>query len=142
MFPELVNFMGFDGEDLKNEEESQIDSAENNQMMNQKLFTEHLSFDEMVLGVKEGRYFQGRLNVSRLVATEATIKVQGLNKDILVRNLQDQNRGLNGDIVCVEILPEDQWENDYRNTEPTNALLDDVQEVEKVVSDAEEDAKS
>jgi len=44
--------------------------------------------------------------------------------------------------VCVEILPEDQWENDYRNTEPTNALLDDVQEVEKVVSDAEEDAKS
>jgi len=34
MFPELVNFMGFDGEDLKNEEESQIDSAENNQMMN------------------------------------------------------------------------------------------------------------
>ena len=80
----------------------------------------------MVLGVKEGRFFQGRLNVSRLVQTEAAVKVQGLNKDILIRNLHHQNRALNGDIVCIEILPESEWECDYKTTDPVNALLDDA----------------
>jgi hypothetical protein len=41
----------------------------------------------MILGVREGRYFQGRLNVSRLIATEATVKVQGLKEDILIPDI-------------------------------------------------------
>jgi hypothetical protein len=37
-----------------------------------------LELSDILLGVKEGRYFQGRLNVSRLTIDEATINVQGL----------------------------------------------------------------
>jgi hypothetical protein len=66
--------------------------------------------------------------------------VQGLSQDILIQSTLDQNRALNGDIVCIEILPENLWVKDYKNTEPVNALLDDAQEVEKVVSDSEEEA--
>lgn len=43
----------------------------------------------MMFGVKEGRFFQGRFAVSRLVATEASVKVSGLNQDILIGNIID-----------------------------------------------------
>jgi exosome complex exonuclease DIS3/RRP44 len=95
-FPELVNFMGF-----QDEEEASMDQE--NIPGDKRLFEDHLTFEEMVIGVKEGKYFQGRLNVSRLVQSEAVVKVQGLANDILVTNVTDQNRALNGDIVCIEI---------------------------------------
>ena len=68
-FPELVNFMGFDAD----QEEDQDEVMEHDDA--NKLYQEHLSYEEMVMGVKEGRFFQGRLNVSRLVQTEASVKV-------------------------------------------------------------------
>lgn len=98
-FPELVNFMGF-----QDEEEASVDQE--NISGDRRLFEDHLSFEDMVIGVKEGRYFQGRLNVSRLVQSEAVVKVQGLANDILLTNVTDQNRALNGDIVCIEIHPD------------------------------------
>jgi exosome complex exonuclease DIS3/RRP44 len=98
-FPELVNFMGF-----QDEEEAAVDQE--NISGDRRLFEDHLTFEDMVIGVKEGRYFQGRLNVSRLVQSEAVVKVQGLANDILLTNVTDQNRALNGDIVCIEIHPD------------------------------------
>ena len=38
----------------------------------------NIEHSELVLGIKEGRYFQGRLNVSRLTLEEATVNVGGL----------------------------------------------------------------
>ena len=38
----------------------------------------------MVLGIREGKFFKGRLNISRVNMEEATISVEGLNDDILV----------------------------------------------------------
>lgn len=40
-----------------------------------KIYQDHLQFEEMVMGVKQGMFFQGRLNMSRLVQTEASVKV-------------------------------------------------------------------
>jgi hypothetical protein len=40
------------------------------------------------------------------VQSEAVVKVQGLANDILLTNVTDQNRALNGDIVCIEIHPD------------------------------------
>ena len=67
-FPELVNFIGFDEENEGDEDEDVIDE-------DKKLYQDHLDYEQMVLGVKQGQYFQGRLNISRLVQTEAVIKV-------------------------------------------------------------------
>lgn len=47
--------------------------------------------------------------MSRLIQTEASVKVQGLNQDILIQDVEHQNRALNGDIVCIEIMPENMW---------------------------------
>jgi len=38
----------------------------------------------MVLGIREGKFFKGRINVSRVNIEEATVMVEGLNDDILV----------------------------------------------------------
>ena len=65
-FPELINFMGFEEE--PEDESRDIDPSK-------RLYEEHLTFDQMVLGVKQGQFFQGRLNVSRLVQTEASVKI-------------------------------------------------------------------
>jgi len=61
----LINFVGFvnDAETESNMEEMKSDDIDSEKM----IYEGHLKFDEIVLGVKEGRYFQGRMNVSRLV---------------------------------------------------------------------------
>ena len=58
----------------------------------------------MVLGIREGKFFKGRLNVSRVNLEEATVTVEGLTDDIVVMGMRNQNRALNGDIVCLLIL--------------------------------------
>ena len=73
-------------------------------MKSESLYDDHQSFDEMVLGIREGKFFKGRLNVSRVNLEEATVTVEGLTDDIVVMGMRNQNRALNGDIVCLLIL--------------------------------------
>ena len=53
--------MGFTNED----DDAML--AENDDIGENMIYEPHLSFEEMMIGIKEGRYFQGRFNVSRLV---------------------------------------------------------------------------
>ena len=48
------------------------------------IYKDHAELSEMLLGIKEGRYFQGRLNVSRLTLDEATVNVAGLKQELLI----------------------------------------------------------
>ena len=57
--------------------------AENNVILN---YREHLELSDMLLGIKEGRYFQGRLMVSRLTLDEASVSVSGLRQDLLIQS--------------------------------------------------------
>jgi hypothetical protein len=50
----------------------------------ESIYSKHLEFSELLLGIKEGRLFQGRLNVSRLSLNEATMNIQGLKQEILI----------------------------------------------------------
>lgn len=50
-------------------------------------YTEHLELSELLIGIKEGRFFQGRLNVSRLSIDEASVNVSGLNQDLLIQSM-------------------------------------------------------
>lgn len=59
--------MGFE-EEAEDDTFTEIDPSK-------RIYPDHLTFDQMVLGVKQGQYFQGRLNVSRLVQSEATVKI-------------------------------------------------------------------
>lgn len=68
-FPELENYLGFQGQE--GEDVDMNDESEG-------IYTKHLEFSDLLIGVREGRFFQGRLNVSRLNASEATVNVHGL----------------------------------------------------------------
>lgn len=43
----------------------------------------------MVLGIREGKYFKGRLMVSRVNLEESTVLVDGLNDDIVVLGMKN-----------------------------------------------------
>jgi hypothetical protein len=47
-YPELINYMGFLGDE---------DDAEMEGIDTEPIYQEHLSFEEMILGVKQGRFF-------------------------------------------------------------------------------------
>jgi hypothetical protein len=80
--PELANYFGGFIADEVDEEEGMMVDSEKKELT--KIYDHHLKLEEMIIGVREGRYFQGRLNVSRLVSSEASVKVQGLAQDILI----------------------------------------------------------
>ncbi len=92
--PELVNYMGFAQQVDIEEETKDVKGAVG-------MFEDHLNFDEMVLGIREGKFFKGRLNVSRVNIEEGLVKVEGLNDDVLILGARNLNRALNGDIVCL-----------------------------------------
>ena len=91
-------------------------------------YKEHYELPELLLGIKEGRFFQGRLMVSRLNLEEATVNVQGLHSELLIQSLEHQNRALNADVVAVEILPKAHWIKDYKHA-PIDTVLDQEEEV-------------
>jgi exoribonuclease R len=107
-YPELVNFMGF-AQQIDLEDEKMLDLSKS-----EAIYEDHLSFDEMVIGIREGRFFKGRLNISRDNPNEATVNVDGLTNDLLILGMKNQNRGLSGDQVCLQILPEKDWPLHYR----------------------------
>ena len=98
------------------------------------MFAQHLAFSELLLGIKEGRFFQGRLNVSRLTLNEATVNVQGLKQEILIQDAKDQNRALNGDVVAVEVLPKTKWIKGYRSADMAD-VLDDKEAIEDLADE-------
>ena len=77
--------MGFeDNEEIKGADE---DVAMDDQEAH-GLYREHLDLSELLLGIKEGRFFQGRLNVSRLNREEASVNVSGLTQELLIQSLE------------------------------------------------------
>lgn len=63
-YPELENFLGFAEESM---DVDMVDESVGG------LYEPHLELSEILLGVKEGKYFQGRLMVSRLTLEEANV---------------------------------------------------------------------
>ena len=76
--PELLNYMGFaemlDIQDIKGRE---------------PLYEEHMSFEDMVIGIKEGKYFKGMLMIDRVNPEEAKVKVEGFKDDVLIMGLKN-----------------------------------------------------
>ena len=83
----MENFIGFeDNEEIKAADDDQDANMEETE--NLLGYREHLELPELLIGIKEGRFFQGRLNVSRLTLDEATVAVRGLYQDLLIQSLE------------------------------------------------------
>ncbi|XP_043496983.1 exosome complex exonuclease RRP44 [Polistes fuscatus] len=74
-----------------------------------EFFPCHLPPSELHYGIKNGKYFQGTFSASRENFLEGNVNVDGIEKSILVQGRMGLNRAIDGDIVAVELFPEDQW---------------------------------
>ncbi|KAF2631914.1 RNB-domain-containing protein [Macroventuria anomochaeta] len=72
-------------------------------------YPDHLSVSKMMTGVKAGTMHQGIFNVSQYNYLEASVKVPAFDKSLIILGRENSNRAVSGDVVVVEVLPQDQW---------------------------------
>ncbi|GMT24430.1 hypothetical protein PFISCL1PPCAC_15727, partial [Pristionchus fissidentatus] len=99
------------------------------------LFDEHLSHEEMVSGVSEGRIKKAQFTVSRENYREATVLIDGETQWFITG--RHCNRAVNGDTVAVQLLPESEWTAPQRNL-----VLRDIEEATLNADEDENDDKS
>lgn len=75
----------------------------------QRVYEEHRPMSEVTAGIKAGRYHQGTLRVNRFNSFEGWVGSESAGQDILISGRVDMNRAMEGDVVAVELLPEEQW---------------------------------
>lgn len=63
-----------------------------------------------------GELHQGKLRVNPTSKYRAYLTVDGILVDIMIDNIKDRNRAMDGDLVAIQILPEHKW---MPNKEPT-----------------------
>ncbi|KAI0160926.1 RNB-domain-containing protein [Hypoxylon sp. FL1284] len=83
------------------------------------LYPEHYTLSKMMTGIKSSVLHQGIFNVSPYNYLEASIKVPAFPKALLVLGRENINRAVDGDIVVVEVLPQDQWK------EPSTKIIEE-----------------
>ena len=96
------------------------------------LYPEHFTVSKMMTGVKAGLMHQGIFNVSPYNYLEGSIKVPAFPKSLLVLGRENINRAVDGDVVVVEVLPQDQWK------APSTKILEEEAITKNENADAEE----
>ncbi|KAA8532084.1 hypothetical protein F0562_006774 [Nyssa sinensis] len=73
------------------------------------IYTEHKPMSEITSGLHRGIYHQGKLRVNRYNPFEAYVGSESIGDEIIIYGRGNMNRAFDGDIVAVELLPQDQW---------------------------------
>ena len=102
------------------------------------LYPEYFTLSRMMTGVKAGLMHQGVFNVSPYNYLEGSIKVPAFPKPLLILGRDNINRSVDGDVVVVEVLPQDQWK------EPSTKIIEEeaITKDENADADAEQDVVS
>lgn len=64
---------------------------------------------EINSGLHRRIYHQGKLRVNRYNPFEAYVGSESIRDEIIIYGRANMNRAFDGDIVVVELLPQDQW---------------------------------
>ncbi|KAK9713411.1 hypothetical protein RND81_06G025500 [Saponaria officinalis] len=75
----------------------------------QAIYSEHKPMSEITAGLHHGIYHQGKLRVNRYNPFEAYVGSESIGDEIIIHGRANMNRAFDGDIVAVELLPQDQW---------------------------------
>ncbi|KAF8405573.1 hypothetical protein HHK36_010480 [Tetracentron sinense] len=73
------------------------------------IYSEHKPMSEITSGLHRGIYHQGKLRVNRYNPFEAYVGSESIGDEIIIYGRDNMNRAFDGDIVAVELLPQDQW---------------------------------
>ncbi|KAF2993619.1 exosome catalytic subunit dis3 [Curvularia kusanoi] len=72
-------------------------------------YPDHFTMSKMMTGVKAGTMHQGIFNVSQYNYLEGSVHVPAFDKSLIILGRENSNRAVSGDVVVVEVLPQDQW---------------------------------
>lgn len=64
---------------------------------------------EITSGLLRGIYHQGKLRVNRYNPFEAYVGSESIGDEIIIYGRGNMNRAFDGDVVAVELLPQEQW---------------------------------
>ncbi|KAG8515598.1 DIS3-like exonuclease 2, partial [Galemys pyrenaicus] len=73
------------------------------------IFETYMSKEDVSEGLKRGTLIQGVLRINPKKFHEAFIPSPDGDRDIFIDGVIARNRALNGDLVVVKLLPEEQW---------------------------------
>ncbi|KAM4836383.1 DIS3-like exonuclease 2 isoform 2-T3 [Thomomys bottae] len=73
------------------------------------IFETYMSKEDVSEGLKRGTLIQGVLRINPKKFHEAFIPSLDGDRDIFIDGVVARNRALNGDVVVVKLLPEEQW---------------------------------
>ncbi|XP_071951446.1 exosome complex exonuclease RRP44-like isoform X2 [Antedon mediterranea] len=103
--PELVDRLA-----LITDNEHKMDKVNADIMVQGKvMFPEYVVSSELHAGIKSGKYLQGTFHASRENYKEGSVNVQDQDKAVFIKGLSHLNRSVHGDVVAIEMLPEDDW---------------------------------
>ncbi|XP_045786078.1 exosome complex exonuclease RRP44 homolog A isoform X3 [Trifolium pratense] len=91
------------------------------------IYSEHKPMSEITSGLHRGIYHQGKLRVNRYNPFEAYVGSESIGDEITIYGRSNMNRAFDGDIVAVELLPQDQWQG-----EKSLSIAEDEDEDEEV----------
>lgn len=97
------------------------------------LYSEYWSMSKMLTGIKAGTLHQGIFNVSPYNYLEGSVRLPAFEKALLILGRENSNRAVSGDVVVVEILPQDQWK------APSEKIVDEETLNKNDNAEAEED---
>ncbi|XP_061588980.1 DIS3-like exonuclease 2 [Cololabis saira] len=108
---------------------SHADAAKNKAGRGSKkqVFEPYMTLEEVSHGLKRGELIQGQLRINPKKYHEAFIPSPDDTWDIFLDGIVARNRGLNGDIVVVQILPQEQWKVVKSDTDCEGASESDTQ---------------
>ncbi|XP_060193926.1 exosome complex exonuclease RRP44 homolog A [Lycium barbarum] len=91
------------------------------------IYNEHKPMSEITSGLLRGLLHQGKLRVNRFNPFEAYVGSESIGDEIIIYGRANMNRAFDGDIVAVELLPQEQW-----HEEKSLSLADEDDEEEDV----------
>ncbi|XP_026331987.1 exosome complex exonuclease RRP44-like [Hyposmocoma kahamanoa] len=83
------------------------------------LYPAHLTPAQIHDGIRNGKLYQGTFYASRDNFLEGTANVNGFERSILLQGHVGINRAVDGDLVAIEIFPEEEWRR------PSDIVLED-----------------
>ncbi|GBG71084.1 hypothetical protein CBR_g8384 [Chara braunii] len=103
--PELFDLIsGFDMAPM-----DEAHAADERPTKKKAFYPEHKLMSEITSGLQKGIYHQGKLRVNLYNPFEAYVGTETLPDEVLIHGRIDMNRAVDGDVVAIELLPEDQY---------------------------------
>ncbi|KAL1817405.1 hypothetical protein DCAR_0521835 [Daucus carota subsp. sativus] len=87
-----------------------VDSEDLRPSKRKVIYTEHKPMSEITAGLHSRIYHQGKLRVNRYNPFEAYVGSESIGDEIIIYGRPNMNRAFDGDIVAVELLPQEQWQ--------------------------------